>query len=82
MKLSESRIFNYKNNNFEIPLMMATKGKGVSTILNCFSGNEFHASLRLIASFGHFFQLAKTDMKKKNKFGNIIAVNHDSFKHY
>lgn len=57
---------------------MATKGKGVSTILNCFSGSEFLASLRLISSFGQFFQLAKSDMKKKEKLGNVIIVDHDS----
>lgn len=69
MKLPESRIFSYKNNNFEVPLKMATKGKGVSTILNCFNGNEFCSSLRLTAFHGQFFQLTKTDMKRKDKFG-------------
>lgn len=51
--------------------MLATKGKGINTILNCLSGNDFHASLRIIATFGQFFQLTKVDMKKKKKLGNI-----------
>lgn len=49
---------------------MMTKGQGVSTILNCLSGRDFQATLRVIAKFGHFFQLTKTDMKKKDKLGN------------
>lgn len=74
--MSESRIFNYKSVNFEILLKIATKGKGVSIVLNCLSGNEFHASLRTIATYGKFFQLTKFDMKNKEKMGNIIAVNN------
>jgi len=56
---------------------MATKGKGTSIILNCLSGHDFHASVRSIAFRGTFFQLTKTDMKNKDKLGNIIAADHD-----
>lgn len=53
---------------------MMTKGRGVTTILNCLSGKDFHATLRVLAKFGNFFQLTKTDMIKKDKLGNAIAV--------
>lgn len=51
---------------------MSTNGKGIPIILNCLNGNEFYASLRIISNRGNFFQLSKTDMKKKNKLGSII----------
>lgn len=69
LKLSESRIFNYKKTNFEVQLKIATKGKGISVIINCLSGSDFHATMRIIAPYGKFFQLTKTDMKNKGKFG-------------
>lgn len=78
LKLSESQIFNYnhsvKNVNFDVKLKIATKGKGVSIVLNCLSGNKFHASLRTIAQFGKFFQLTKVDMKNKDKMGTIMSA--------
>lgn len=55
-------------------LKLATKGKGISIILNCLTGNDFYASLRVLSTFGKFFQLAKTDMKNKNKLGNILII--------
>jgi len=51
---------------------MITKGRGVSTVLSCLTGDEFHASLRSLAALGHFFQLTKYDMKQKSKLGNIL----------
>jgi len=55
---------------------MATNGKGVSMIVNCLHGHDFHASVRSIALRGIFFQLTKTDMKNKDKIGNIIAADN------
>lgn len=72
LKLPETKIFNYKTTNFEVKVRFATKGKGITMILNCFNGPEFYASIRSLATFGKFYQLTKSDMIKKNKLGNII----------
>lgn len=53
--------------NYEIKFLMAHKKMDV--IINCLDGEDFHASLRLIAVSGKIFQLTKTDMKKKYKMG-------------
>lgn len=41
----------------------------MNIIINCLDGEEFHATLRVIAPHGKFFQLTKSDMKKKYKMG-------------
>lgn len=73
LKIPEYNIFNYSD-NFEVKINMATKGKGVAIILNCLSGQDFYGSIRSIGPFGTFFQMSKTDMKNKEKFGNIILL--------
>lgn len=77
IKLHKSRILNYKNDNFEVQILMATNGEGISIILNCLNGNDFQSSTRVISKFGKFFQLTKTDMKNKDKLGKnyCFAVN-------
>lgn len=75
LKLSDSRIFSYKDSKFEVKLRLATKGMGISIILNCLSGTEFYDSTKILAKSGKFFQLAKTDMKNKEKLGNNNIIN-------
>uniref|UniRef100_A0A2S2P8N0 Fatty acid synthase n=1 Tax=Schizaphis graminum TaxID=13262 RepID=A0A2S2P8N0_SCHGA len=76
--LSESRIFSY-HDNFEVKIKMATNGKGVSIIVNCLHGHDFHASVRSIAHRGIFFQLTKTDMKNKDKIGMLVFLKNIIF---
>lgn len=57
--------------------------KQVKVIVNCLDGEDFYASMRIIANHGSFFQLTKADMKKKCKMGTCLNVvlyfkNHDS----
>ncbi|VVC29213.1 Acyl transferase/acyl hydrolase/lysophospholipase,Ketoacyl-synthetase, C- [Cinara cedri] len=77
--LPEKRIFSYKNSDFEVQVMLATKGKGVSMILNCLSGSEFYASVRSLSTMGKFFQLTRSDMIKKNKLGMFIFLKVIAF---
>lgn len=44
----------------------------MNVIINCLEGEDFHATVRVIADLGHFFQLTKSDMKKKFKMGTTI----------
>lgn len=76
--LSESRIFSY-HDNFEVKIKIATNGNGVTVILNCLHGHDFHASVRSIAMRGKFFQLTKTDMKNKDKLGMLVFLKNVTF---
>lgn len=57
----------YDRVNFEVKFLMANQKMDV--IINCLEGEDFHATIRVIAKHGHFFQLTKNDMKKKYKMG-------------
>lgn len=41
----------------------------MDVIINCLDGENFQATLRVLAKSGKFFQLTKNDMKKKYKMG-------------
>jgi len=47
----------------------------MDVIINCLEGDDFHATFRVIADHGKFFQLTKSDMKKKYKMGITILYN-------
>lgn len=46
--------------------------KKMDVIINCLDGEDFYATIRVIATHGKFFQLTKNDMKKKYKMGKQI----------
>lgn len=41
----------------------------MNVIINCLNGEDFYATIRVLAPHGKFFQLTKSDMKKKYKMG-------------
>jgi len=47
----------------------------MDVIINCLEGEDFYATFRVIAGHGKFFQLTKSDMKKKYKMGTTILYN-------
>jgi len=47
----------------------------MDVIINCLEGDDFYATFRVIADHGKFFQLTKSDMKKKYKMGTTILYN-------
>lgn len=67
LQLPHSNIIVYNIENFEVKFLMANKKMNV--IINCLEGEDFYATIRVIAEFGRFFQLTKNDMKKKYKMG-------------
>lgn len=58
--------------------------KKMSIIINCLTGEDFYATIRVSAPHCKFFQLTKTDMKKKYKIGTnkiILYVLNDTKKY-
>ncbi|VVC29215.1 Hypothetical protein CINCED_3A015604 [Cinara cedri] len=72
-----TNIIIYDEENFEMKCLMANKRMDV--IINCLNGEDFHASMRIMKQHGTFFQLSKTDMRKKYKMGLIRFLNDASF---
>ncbi|XP_022162608.1 fatty acid synthase-like [Myzus persicae] len=75
--LPHSNVIIYDKENFEIKFLMANNKMNV--IINCLEGEDFHATVRVIADHGKFFQLTKSDMKKKYKMGMWAFINSISF---
>lgn len=71
LQLPHSNILIYNQQNFEVTFLMANNKMDV--IINCLDGEDFHATLRVLAESGKFFQLTKNDMKKKYKMGTYCA---------
>lgn len=69
--------------NFDVSLLMETKGEGCHVILNTVSGPDICASVRCLARHGHFVQLAQADLIRNRNMGktkhkhvcSIINVN-------
>ncbi|XP_025202615.1 fatty acid synthase-like [Melanaphis sacchari] len=75
--LPHSNVIIYDKENFEIKFLMANNKMNV--IINCLDGEDFHATIRVIADHGKFFQLTKSDMKKKYKMGLLKFLKDISF---
>ncbi|XP_044748944.1 fatty acid synthase-like [Coccinella septempunctata] len=72
-QLQEKHIFNSRDSNFEIMIKRETNGRGVDYVLNSLTGDLFKASLRCVASNGHFIEIGKTE------FLNNTRVQTDLF---
>ncbi|XP_025423656.1 fatty acid synthase-like [Sipha flava] len=75
--LPHSNVIIYDKENFEIKFLMANNKMNV--IINCLDGEDFHATVRVIADHGKFFQLTKSDMKKEYKMGLWKFLRNISF---
>ncbi|KAF4512783.1 hypothetical protein G6O67_000122 [Ophiocordyceps sinensis] len=60
--IPENHIFSSRNIDFADGIRRVTKGKGVDIVLNCLSGEALEASWNLIAPFGRFVEIGKTDI--------------------
>ena len=68
-RLGADYVFNSRSCTFAADVRNATKGKGCDLILNCLSGRSMQESLRLLAPFGHFIEIGKTDAMARHRIG-------------
>ena len=61
--------------DFDVSLLMKTKGKGCHVILNTVSGPEICRTVRCLATFGHCIQLVQADITRNKSIGK---TKHDS----
>ena len=68
-RLGADYVFNSRSCTFAADVRNATKGKGCDLILNCLSGRSMQESLRLLAPFGRFIEIGKTDAMARHRIG-------------
>ena len=68
-RLGADFVFNSRSCTFAADVRNATKGKGCDLILNCLSGRSMQESLRLLAPFGRFIEIGKTDAMARHRIG-------------
>lgn len=68
-QLGAQYVFNSRSCTFASDVMGATGGRGCDLILNCLSGRSMQASLRLLAPFGRFIEIGKTDAMARHRIG-------------
>lgn len=73
-QLKRSQIINFNENDYEINLLMSTKGQGVLVVLSSLCGPDLHKSLHCLARHGRFIQLDKTDLENREKIGKKTCI--------
>ena len=68
-RLGAQYVFNSRSCSFASDVMEATGGRGCDLILNCLSGRSMQASIRLLAPFGRFIEIGKTDAMARHRIG-------------
>ena len=67
--LGADYVFNSRSCSFATDIMGLTEGRGCDLILNCLSGRSMQESLRLLAPFGKFIEIGKTDAMARHRVG-------------
>jgi hypothetical protein len=73
LQLLDCNILNLED--FDVSLLMKTKGQGCHVILNTVSGPEICRTVRCLAKFGHCIQLVQADITRNKSMGK---TKHDS----
>lgn len=77
--LKENHIGNSRDTSFEDMVIEQTNGNGVDFVLNSLSEDKLIASLRCLATRGHFLEIGKYDMDCNNSVGLAVFMNELSF---
>ncbi len=78
-KLNSLNIGYSRDSSFEEMIMSKTNNQGVNLVLNSFSGELMHASLRCVAKHGHFIEIGKYDLINNTKIGLQPFISNISY---
>ncbi|XP_065209089.1 fatty acid synthase-like [Planococcus citri] len=78
-QIPESHIGNSRDASFETLIKKQTDGRGVDVVLNSLSDDKLQASVRCLATHGHFLEIGRYDMIKNNPLELGHFVNNISF---
>ncbi|KAL8994704.1 MAG: hypothetical protein Q9169_005389 [Polycauliona sp. 2 TL-2023] len=72
-------IFSSRDVSFARDVMEATNGRGVDVVLNSLVGSMLQASFNVLAPFGHFIQLGRSDAERNSSLEMRTFARHTSF---
>lgn len=78
-QIPEDHIFYSRDTSFASGIMRMTASRGVDVVLNSLSGDSLVASWEIIAPFGRFIELGKTDIQANSKLPMLHFAKTVSF---
>ena len=77
--LGADYVLNSRSCTFATDIMEVTNHKGVDLILNCLSGRFMQESIRLLAPFGTFIEIGKTDAIARHRINIHNLLNNGTY---
>lgn len=77
--ISTEHIFYSGNSSFVHGIMRVTKGAGVDVVVNSLPGGSLQASWKCVAPYGHFIQIAETDIQANSALPMLGFAKNVSF---
>lgn len=77
--LSEEQIFYSRDTSFAPSIMTATQNQGVDVVINSLAGDRLQASWEVIAPFGRFIELGRTEIINNSKLAMAHFAKNVSF---
>jgi phthiocerol/phenolphthiocerol synthesis type-I polyketide synthase C len=77
--LGVEHVFDSRSLKFAEEIMQATRGKGVDVVLNSLAGEAISKSLGILAPYGRFLELGKTDIYMNRMIGLEPFQNNLSY---
>ncbi|XP_047000141.1 fatty acid synthase-like [Schistocerca americana] len=68
-QINDDCIYSYDDRKVYNNILLTTKGRGVSLVINTLTGDKMEHSLFCVEYFGTFIQLAQADLDKNHKLG-------------
>lgn len=78
-QLGADYVFNSRSCEFVNEIMKVTKYHGCDIILNCLSGRSMQESIRVLASFGTFIEIGKTDAMSRHQMNIHDFLNNGTY---
>ena len=78
-RIPANRIFSSRSKAFVQEISKATDNCGVSVILNSLAGPLLQASFDILAPFGHFVEIGKSDLERNSSLAMQTFARHVSF---
>ncbi|XP_070380711.1 fatty acid synthase-like [Dermacentor albipictus] len=77
--LKDRNFANSRDLSFEEHIMCETEGQGVDLVLNSLSEDKLQASVRCLATHGHFLEIGKFDLFQNNNLGMSVFLQDTNF---
>jgi hypothetical protein len=77
--LKEEHIYYSRDTSFATSIMAATQNRGVDVVVNSLAGDQLQASWEVVAPFGRFIELGRTEIINNSKLAMAHFAKNISF---